>query len=349
MSEANQANGSREPQSSKLTAVEREQLAKLESRIEGAQRLFLEIGHALAEINETRLYRESHRTFEEYVGDRFGWQRGHAYNLIAAYEAADNLKTQGLLAPANEFQVRPLMSLPAERQCAVWELATKQTGGKITHKAVKAAVAVVTGKVKPTIVPVKARVIDSEDDPFLQSPGAREPQAAQLGEINLMLLTSLGGTTPAQDARELASLLVDFDACVTSRSHLLVFCPHHDFRDLLNVAEAKGFHVGVPVVVDVCKGRQHAVQSFVKTTVFVLHLYKPDAVLFDPIGNLLDAHDDDLTLRDKPDLLLADLIESVVPPGATVCDPTVGADSTARACRRTKRVFVAPLQRQIAA
>lgn len=332
-----------------LTEIERDQLAKLEARIDKAQRLFLEIGHALAEINETRLYRETHRTFEEYTMSRFGWKRGHAYNLIAAYETADNLKTGGLPAPANEYQVRPLMSLPADQQCAVWDRATRATGGKITHKAVKAAVAEVTGALKPMIVPVKARVIVPHVDPFLQTPNERDSSSPHIGEINLMMVTALGGTTPANDAHDLTAILTDFDACLAKNSHLLVFCPHPDFRDLVNAAEAHGFHVGVPVVVDVNKGRHASDASFAMTTVFVLHFFKFDAEIFDPIGNLLFAHDDDLTLAEKPEMLLADLIQSVVPPGATVFDPTDGAPSTDRACKRTGRIFITPQQSQAAA
>jgi site-specific DNA-methyltransferase (adenine-specific) len=42
----------------------------------------------------------------------------------------------------------------------------------------------------------------------------------------------------------------------------------------------------------------------------------------------------------KPVVLLADLIESAVPPGALVLDPTGGVASTVIACRRTGRECV---------
>jgi hypothetical protein len=99
-----------------LTAEEANRLKKLERQIFRGSRLLIGIGKGLAEINRDKLYRGTHATFEEYVGEKFGFTRGHAYNLINAAEADVNIRSIGGTAPTNEFQLRPLIKLTPEQQ-----------------------------------------------------------------------------------------------------------------------------------------------------------------------------------------------------------------------------------------
>jgi hypothetical protein len=55
-------------------------LAELETQI---QRNGLEIGLALLEIRDLRLYRATHGTFEAYLKERWGYSRSHGYRLIS--------------------------------------------------------------------------------------------------------------------------------------------------------------------------------------------------------------------------------------------------------------------------
>ncbi len=51
----------------------------LERKVE---RAFYEAGMALKELRDRRLYRSTHRTFEEYCRERFGYGRDAAYLKI---------------------------------------------------------------------------------------------------------------------------------------------------------------------------------------------------------------------------------------------------------------------------
>ncbi len=55
------------------------------------ERAFHEAGKALLELRDRRLYRSTHKTFEEYCKDRFGYSRRQPYYLIDAAAVVDNL------------------------------------------------------------------------------------------------------------------------------------------------------------------------------------------------------------------------------------------------------------------
>lgn len=68
---------------------ELDRLGHLESIIDRGIATFMEVGQALAEIRDTRLYRATHGTFESYCRDRFGFSRAHGYRLIRAATLAE--------------------------------------------------------------------------------------------------------------------------------------------------------------------------------------------------------------------------------------------------------------------
>ncbi len=57
------------------------------------ERAFYEAGKALYELRKRRLYRSTHKTFEDYCQERFGHSRQKANFLIAGARAYDNLTT----------------------------------------------------------------------------------------------------------------------------------------------------------------------------------------------------------------------------------------------------------------
>lgn len=77
-----------------LTEQEEADRHRLELKVE---RAFFEAGIALRELRDKRLYRSTHRTFDDYVRQRFGYSRVTAHYKIAKIAAAvmDNLFTIG--------------------------------------------------------------------------------------------------------------------------------------------------------------------------------------------------------------------------------------------------------------
>ncbi|MBD2683411.1 MULTISPECIES: hypothetical protein [Nostoc] len=115
-----------------LTEQEQSDRLLLERKVE---RAFFEAGKALAELRDRRLYRSTHRTFEEYCRDRFGHSRRQSYLLMDAAVVFDNLaeKCDPLdhILPTNERQVRPLTKLEPQQQQEVWQKAIEEAGGKV--------------------------------------------------------------------------------------------------------------------------------------------------------------------------------------------------------------------------
>jgi hypothetical protein len=127
------------------------------------ERAFFEAGKALTELRDRRLYRSTHKTFEEYCrvrpwrwrSHRFAHSRQQSNYLIAAagvYEnlttigcqnvANENLTTNGSqILPTSERQVRPMTKLEPQEQQEVWLRAVELAGGKVpTGRIVKDAV-----------------------------------------------------------------------------------------------------------------------------------------------------------------------------------------------------------------
>ncbi|MBC6434639.1 hypothetical protein FM036_30615, partial [Nostoc sp. HG1] len=119
-----------------LTEEEQSDRLHLERRVE---RAFVEAGKALMELRDRRLYRSTHRTFEEYCRDRFNYSRDAAYLKISATVVYENLQkflpTNGrqIPMPTNERQLRFLAKAELEPavQADVWQQAVEQAGNKI--------------------------------------------------------------------------------------------------------------------------------------------------------------------------------------------------------------------------
>jgi hypothetical protein len=125
-----------------LTADEKKELTRFERVIKGGWETFVEVGKALAAIQQQRLYRGKYRSFEAYCRDRWQYGKSHAHRLIGAAEVIDHLSPigDGLPLPLNESQVRPLIGLEAEDQVKAWKAAVEQAAGKgITAKMVRLA------------------------------------------------------------------------------------------------------------------------------------------------------------------------------------------------------------------
>nr|WP_306297104.1 hypothetical protein [Nostoc sp. C057] len=115
-----------------LTEEEQRDRLHLERKVE---RAFFEAGKALTELRDRRLYRSTHKTFEEYCRERFGHSRRQSYLLMDAAVVFDNLMEKcdpmDHILPTNERQVRPMTKLEPQQQQEVWVKAVEQSGGKV--------------------------------------------------------------------------------------------------------------------------------------------------------------------------------------------------------------------------
>src|SRR5208337_4665059 len=126
-----------------LTREEADEREHLESFI---TRSFVDAGLALIKIHDKRLYRSTHRTFDDYLRERWGFVARHGYRIMQAARVVHNLtdathgSDRAAIVPTNERQVRPITKLPPEDQRAIWADAVQSSNGDgITYAHVEDA------------------------------------------------------------------------------------------------------------------------------------------------------------------------------------------------------------------
>lgn len=123
------------------TEIVTTRLIECERVIERGLNTFVEVGTALLEIRDNRLYKDGYSTFEEYCRERWDMQRAYAYRLIGAAEVVANLSPIGDILPATETQARPLASLSPDVQLKAWqEVLDIAPDGKVTAALVEKVV-----------------------------------------------------------------------------------------------------------------------------------------------------------------------------------------------------------------
>jgi hypothetical protein len=120
-----------------LTREEAIALDDCEKRIESGLKTFLEVGSALAVIRDSKLYRETHETFEAYAKERWNLSRTRSYELMAAADVVSAIADTGQVPPENEAQARQLSRLPEADRADVWAETVERTNGKPTAAAVR--------------------------------------------------------------------------------------------------------------------------------------------------------------------------------------------------------------------
>lgn len=122
-----------------ITLDERSRLYKLEETIEHGLNTFVDVGNALLEIRDKRLYRQEYSTFEEYCNKRWNMKQSRAYQFMDSAKVVGILQSSTIveLLPTNEAQARPLTSLEPAEQIEAWKRAITSTPeGKITAAVV---------------------------------------------------------------------------------------------------------------------------------------------------------------------------------------------------------------------
>ena len=157
-----------------LTKQEKTELEKLCAVIEDGLSKFLEVGKALMEINERKLYRETHGTFEAFVSERFGISRAHAYRMIEAAEVESELSPIWRQTPIateikTEGQFRELAKVGTEALPDIVEkIAAKceAEGCRPTAKVIKSVVDETLGREPKPVKKVQPEPVKSKADEF---------------------------------------------------------------------------------------------------------------------------------------------------------------------------------------
>lgn len=134
-----------------LSVTESDELVQHEKTISRGLHTFTEVGEALQQIRDKRLYRTEFETFEGYCRLKWGMGRQYAYRLIGGAEVAGNLVSSigDTALPAKEAHTRELAKLAPEAQPVAWLKAVQAAGSAeaVTAGHVSRAVDEVLGKV----------------------------------------------------------------------------------------------------------------------------------------------------------------------------------------------------------
>jgi hypothetical protein len=147
-----------------LSETEDARLARNETRISQGLASFVEVGEALSDIRDARLYRATHGTFEEYCRTKWNMTDRRARQLMDASEI-------GTIVPqiTTESQARELARVEPARREEVIRAADLATGGKITAAAIKQAAAPAK-EIVVTVEPTPCERAASNSGPYVMPP-----------------------------------------------------------------------------------------------------------------------------------------------------------------------------------
>lgn len=94
--------------STDLVPTERKRLKELEGVVQRSIKAFVDVGQALQEIRDSRLYRQTHKTFEDYLEDRWGMKRRTGYAYIAGASVALNVPTSAQIPLSKSVELARL-------------------------------------------------------------------------------------------------------------------------------------------------------------------------------------------------------------------------------------------------
>ena len=120
--------------SESLNSVERNRYRDCCNRINQGLKTCFEVGLALMEIRDDKLYREEFDTFEEFCQSSFQISDRHAYRLIESAEIKESPIGKNI---TNESQARAIAQVPEKDRKAVLKIVEKS--GPITAAAISIA------------------------------------------------------------------------------------------------------------------------------------------------------------------------------------------------------------------
>ena len=188
---------------SSLSVSEQTELSKLETVIKRGIRSFIEVGKALMDVRDKRLYRGAFATFEEYCQRKWGIGDRRAKQLITGSRVAGEMAgTQVPMMPENEKQVRPLAGLTPPQREQVWGQAVEEAGGqppasRVAELARKALAGLPPERQREVLAGEEARIQQSRQDFDLKLQG--DSRARRLEQIRYLsgrlrrLTEGLGG------------------------------------------------------------------------------------------------------------------------------------------------------------
>ena len=152
---------------SELTVSDAVRLKQLETTITKGSKAFIEVGLALAEIRDSKLYRVHFSTFEKYCEAKWNWSKQHVYRLIECAPVAESNPRV-----TNYKQASELAKVDPAKRDEVIEAASEQAateGRPMTSQDIADA----------ATVDVESEVVDEPETPVTTSPAPAKTQSGE--------------------------------------------------------------------------------------------------------------------------------------------------------------------------
>lgn len=179
-------------------------LAKCEAVIARGGKIFVEVGCALLQIKQEKLYLRDYETFADYCKMRWGFEKNYANKLIASARVVGNIiSVAGTIVPvlpATETQARPLTKLEPEQQVSAWQEVIAQCEEESTPVTAAIVEAVVERYEEDKPKPKAKDKPSPTAEPAPKEEPAEEPKQDFCGYMNAALEAALRQFNPPKAA-----------------------------------------------------------------------------------------------------------------------------------------------------
>ena len=219
---------------------------------------FVEVGLALAEIRDLRLYKREYGSFSEYCREKWGWERRYTDYVIAGAEAVKSLPEKVSTIVLTETAARELAKIPAEQRAEVVETVAAE-GKPVTAAAIKRRLPPPpmrrrapggTDGTSGAVPPPPGQVLDATGWPI---PTQLIPLWQRAGEVQewLTVLSRLKGVLrKAQENRDMLFAEVQFSSALSQAEQLWT-----DMKTAKPFAVCPTCQGQVPDKCTLCRGR----------------------------------------------------------------------------------------------
>ena len=192
-----------------MSIRESQRLEELEKTIARGKKTFVEVGLALAEIRDLRLYKREYSGFEEYCRKKWGWSRQHAYRLI---EAAPIANCHHVVT--DEATARELAKIPTEQRAGVVQVIVDE-GKPVTAAEIRRHLPPPPMQRRKSLPPPPSQVLDETGWPIPTQLIPLWQRADEVQEILTALSRAKGALRAAQENKDKLFAEVNFSSALS--------------------------------------------------------------------------------------------------------------------------------------
>jgi len=239
-----------------MSIRESQRLAELEKVIAKGQKTFVEVGLALVEIRDLRLFKREYSSFNEYCQKRWGWEQRYTRYVIAGAEAVKSLPEGTRTLVNHEGVARELAKAAPEQRAGVVQRIVAE-GKPVTAREIRRRLppppmqpSGAQGTAGLALPPPPSRVLDATGWPI---PTQLIPLWHRAGEVQ-ELLTALsrvkGALRSAQENRDMLFAEVNFSSALSQLDQAFT-----DVKTAKPFAVCPSCQGQVPENCTLCRGR----------------------------------------------------------------------------------------------